>query len=121
MTTRSHRLLPPPRRWRINWQGVVGVLLVVAGAYTTGSTYQQGEEMQARADCQTTLNRAFLTALQNRDVAARESSEAQRVLLSVPQGATEREKQAARTRYVQALAELDRARSANPLPEETTC
>jgi len=106
---------------RINWSAVVGVLLIVAAAYTSGTTYQLGEENQRRAECQTTLNRAFLESLQGRDRAAREESAAQRELLATPAGASERDKTAARQRYIDALAALDLAREANPLPAVTSC
>ncbi|WP_433024714.1 hypothetical protein [Actinomycetospora sp. CA-053990] len=116
--TRSHRLRP---RWKINWSAVVGVLLIVVAAYTAGETYHQGEEAQRRAECQTSLNRTFLEALQGRDRAAREESNAQRVLLATPAASTDRQKQAARQRYIDALAQLDIARERNPFPKETSC
>jgi hypothetical protein len=122
MTTTGHRQTPTPRkRWRINWQAVVGVLLVAAAAYTAGETYHQGEASQQRADCQTALNRDFLTSLQARDRAAREESNAQRDLLATPSVASTDTKAAARERYLKALADLDAARAANPLPGGTTC
>lgn len=121
MTTRRHT--PPQRSWwrRVNWQAALGVLLLVAAAYIAGSTYQQGEDAQRRAECQTSLNRAFLESLQGRDRAAREGSNAQRELLATPSTASERTKAEARQRYIDALTALDRARAANPLPKETTC
>lgn len=125
MTMNAHRLRRTAgrreRRWRINWQAIVGVLLIVAAAYLAGSTYRLGEENQRRSECQTSLNRGFLVSLQARDVAARESSEAQRLLLSTPPDASEKEKKAARDRYVSALSELDQARATNPLPQVTAC
>lgn len=122
MTSTGHRLAAAPRsRWRINWQSLVGILLVVIGAYTAGETYRQGEESQRRSECQTALNRDFLTSLQARDRAAREESNAQRDLLATPSSASVETKGAARDRYLKALAALDAARAANPLPGGTTC
>src|SRR5438128_11138428 len=99
--TRDHRMGRKPS-WlrRINWSAVVGVLLIVAAAYTAGTTYQLGQESSRRAECQTQLNRAFLDSLQARDGAARESSEAQRLLISTPSDSTEQEKIDARRRHI---------------------
>lgn len=120
-TIRTGPRRAPAKRWRVNWQAVLGVLLIVIAAYIAGETYSQGQEAQARAECQTALNRTFLQALQGRDAAAREESNAQRVLLATPANSTEREKAAARKRYVDALAQLDVARERNPFPKETSC
>lgn len=120
-TIRTRPRRAPAKRWRVNWTAVLGVLLIVIAAYIAGETYQQGQEAQAREECQTSLNRTFLQALQGRDAAAREESNAQRVLLATPSNSTERQKQAARQRYIDALAQLDVARERNPFPKETSC
>lgn len=119
--TRPRRAVPPKRRWRINWTAVLGVLLIVIAAYIAGETYRQGAEAERRAECQTSLNRTFLQALQGRDAAAREESNAQRVLLATPPDSSERQKAAARQRYIDALYQLDTARERNPFPKETSC
>lgn len=114
---------PPRRRWRLRWEPIVGVLLIAAAAYSAGTTYATGEESAERGECQARVNAQVVRALQVRDDANREITDAQRRLVvarldGASTGATPRQADQA---YLRSLDSLTRVRNANPIEGAQTC
>lgn len=116
-----HHVRPTQRRF--DWRALVGVALILVAAYSAGSTFRNGEELQQRAECQGRVNTQLVAALQVRDTANRGITEAQRQLVlarltGTDTGMTPRQADEA---YIRALDELQRTRDANPLGEVPGC
>lgn len=115
--TRRHR-----RRRQVNWQALLGVVLLVALAYITTAQYRSGEQAQRRGECQAAVNATFLDALVDRDVANRELTAAQRDLILAPSREDNpTARAAANRRYLGALDQQTRSRQEHPLPEISPC
>lgn len=115
---------PTERRykfWKINWQAVIGVLLIAAAAYSSATTYQTGQRAQATAECQTEINTQFLEVLKTYDEARRATNDAQRRLLTANQGSDPEAGARARAEYIRALDDLEQVRRETPFPEVRGC
>lgn len=107
--------------WKINWQAVVGVLLIIAAAYSSATTYQTGQRAQATAECQTEINTQFLEVLKTYDEARRATNDAQRRLLTANQGGDPQAGARARAEYIASLDALEQVRRETPFPEVRAC
>lgn len=97
--------------------GLIVIVLALASVIVTAVSVHRQQQL---IECQTNYNRAFTSALSERNEAAARERAAQRELLTST--ATDQAGwTAVRQRYLDVLAQADAQRNANPLPEDPRC